>query len=67
MKIDVLVLCGGSANDLPKQTVELAEHFNVLIVSILMQNSEHFQMLIKQVKISILVLSQLVGIQDYFH
>lgn len=29
-KIDVLVLCGGSANDLPTQTVELAEHFNVI-------------------------------------
>lgn len=29
-KIDVLVLCGGSANDLPKQTVALAEHFNVI-------------------------------------
>lgn len=29
-EIDVLVLCGGSANDLPKQTVELAEHFNVV-------------------------------------
>ncbi|MEG0276472.1 MAG: diaminopimelate dehydrogenase [Coprobacillus sp.] len=29
-KIDVLVLCGGSANDLPTQTVELAEHFNVV-------------------------------------
>ena len=28
--IDVLILCGGSANDLPKQTVELAEHFNVV-------------------------------------
>lgn len=29
-KVDVLVLCGGSANDLPTQTVELAEHFNVI-------------------------------------
>ena len=29
-QIDVLVLCGGSANDLPKQTVELAEYFNVV-------------------------------------
>lgn len=28
--IDVLVLCGGSANDLPKQTMELAAHFNVV-------------------------------------
>ena len=28
--IDVLVLCGGSANDLPKQTVELAQYFNVV-------------------------------------
>lgn len=29
-KIDVLVLCGGSATDLPKQTPELAKHFNVI-------------------------------------
>ena len=28
--IDVMVLCGGSANDLPEQTPELAEHFNVI-------------------------------------
>lgn len=29
-KIDVLILCGGSANDLPKQTVALARDFNVI-------------------------------------
>lgn len=29
-QIDVVILCGGSANDLPKQTVALAEHFNVI-------------------------------------
>ncbi len=29
-KIDVLVLCGGSATDLPKQTPDLAKHFNVV-------------------------------------
>ena len=29
-KIDVMVLCGGSATDLPKQTPYLAEHFNVI-------------------------------------
>ncbi len=29
-KIDVLVLCGGSANDLPTQTPEMAEYFNVV-------------------------------------
>ena len=29
-KIDVLILCGGSATDLPKQTPYLAEHFNVV-------------------------------------
>lgn len=29
-KIDVLVLCGGSANDLPIQTPELAKNFNVI-------------------------------------
>lgn len=29
-KIDVLVLCGGSATDLPKQTPEMAQYFNVI-------------------------------------
>lgn len=29
-EIDVLVLCGGSATDLPNQTPALAEHFNVV-------------------------------------
>ncbi len=29
-KIDVLVLCGGSATDLPKQTPEYAKYFNVV-------------------------------------
>ncbi len=29
-KIDVLILCGGSATDLPKMTHALAEHFNVV-------------------------------------
>ena len=29
-KIDVLILCGGSANDLPKQTPEMAQYFNVV-------------------------------------
>lgn len=28
--IDVLILCGGSANDLPKQTAQLAKDFNVI-------------------------------------
>ena len=28
--IDVMVLCGGSANDLPVQTPELAKYFNVI-------------------------------------
>ena len=28
--IDVLIICGGSATDLPKQTPELAKHFNVV-------------------------------------
>ncbi len=28
--IDVVIICGGSATDLPKQTPELAEHFNVV-------------------------------------
>ena len=29
-EIDVMILCGGSATDLPKQTPYLAEHFNVV-------------------------------------
>jgi len=29
-EIDVLVICGGSATDLPVQTPELAKHFNVI-------------------------------------
>lgn len=29
-KMDVLILCGGSATDLPVQTPDLAEHFNVI-------------------------------------
>lgn len=29
-KIDVLIICGGSATDLPKQTPELVKHFNVI-------------------------------------
>ena len=29
-KIDVMILCGGSANDLPEQTVEMAADFNVV-------------------------------------
>lgn len=29
-KIDVMILCGGSATDLPEQTPELAKHFNVI-------------------------------------
>ncbi|MCM1209324.1 MAG: diaminopimelate dehydrogenase, partial [Ruminococcus sp.] len=29
-EIDVLILCGGSATDLPKQTKEYAKYFNVI-------------------------------------
>lgn len=29
-KIDVMILCGGSATDLPVQTPEMAKHFNVI-------------------------------------
>ncbi|BEU88358.1 diaminopimelate dehydrogenase [Selenomonas sp. TAMA-11512] len=29
-KVDVLILCGGSATDLPKQTPEYAKHFHVV-------------------------------------
>lgn len=28
--VDVMILCGGSAKDLPKQTAELAKYFNVI-------------------------------------
>lgn len=29
-KIDVMILCGGSANDLPKQSVEYSKYFNIV-------------------------------------
>ena len=29
-KVDVLIICGGSATDLPRMTPELARHFNVI-------------------------------------
>ena len=29
-KIDVMILCGGSATDLPTQSPEFAEHFNIV-------------------------------------
>ena len=29
-KIDVMILCGGSANDLPTQSPEVATHFNII-------------------------------------
>ena len=29
-RIDVLIICGGSATDLPEMTPYLAEHFNVI-------------------------------------
>ena len=29
-KIDVLIICGGSATDLPEMTPALAKHFNVI-------------------------------------
>jgi len=29
-KIDVMIICGGSATDLPQQTPELAQYFNVI-------------------------------------
>ena len=29
-KIDVMILCGGSANDLPTQTPDMAQYFNVI-------------------------------------
>ncbi|MDD3766334.1 MAG: diaminopimelate dehydrogenase [Eubacteriales bacterium] len=29
-EIDVMILCGGSATDLPKQSPELVEHFNIV-------------------------------------
>ena len=33
-KIDVMILCGGSATDLPKMTPALAEKFNVVDSSV---------------------------------
>jgi len=29
-KIDVMIICGGSANDLPVQSAQLAQHFNIV-------------------------------------
>ena len=29
-KFDVMILCGGSANDLPTQSVQFAKHFNII-------------------------------------
>ena len=29
-EIDVMIICGGSATDLPKQTPEMAKYFNVI-------------------------------------
>ena len=29
-QIDVMILCGGSAKDLPEQTPDFAKHFNVI-------------------------------------
>ena len=37
--VDVLVLCGGSATDLPQQTPEAAKLFNVVDSLIRMQTS----------------------------
>ena len=42
-QIDVMILCGGSANDLPKQTAELAQYFNVIdSFDTHAKNPEHF-------------------------
>ena len=41
-EIDVMILCGGSATDPPKQSPELVEHFNIVTVSTPTQNPEHF-------------------------
>ena len=41
-EIDVLILCGGSATDLPVQTPEYAQYFNVVTALIHMQNSGTF-------------------------
>ena len=32
-EVDVLILCGGSATDLPAQTPEMAKYFNVIVTS----------------------------------
>ena len=34
-KIDVLIMCGGSATDLPVQSVEFVKYFNIVVYSIL--------------------------------
>lgn len=50
-EIDVLILCGGSATDLPVQTPELAKNFNVIDSLTPMQGSRSIlQQLIRPAK-----------------
>ena len=58
-KIDVMVICGGSATDLPKQTPELAKMFNV-VDSILPMWTK------RPKRVAILPLSLPAGIQACF-
>ena len=49
--VDVLVMCGGSATDLPEQTPTMAEHFNVVdSFDTHKRIPEHFAMLMPQPK-----------------
>ncbi len=41
-KIDVMILCGGSATDLPEQTPKYAKLFNVVDSFDTRKNPEHF-------------------------
>ena len=50
-EIDVLIICGGSATDLPKQTPEMAKYFNVIdSFDTHARISEHFEAVDKAAK-----------------
>ena len=70
-EVDVLIICGGSATDLPKQTPEYAKYFNVIdSFDTHAKSLSTLQMLIQlQRTLSILLLSAAVGIQAFsaFH
>ena len=65
-KIDVMILCGGSATDLPVQTPEMAKMFNVMIALIHMLKFQSIMLMLMQLprNQARLVLFQWVGTQE---